>query len=368
MKNVTRGVDDLATTHPELANEWHPLLNAEHKPEQFTAGSGSVINWVCELGHTWPATIASRAKGSGCRYCSNQAVLIGFNDLESQNPTVAKEWDLSKNDLRPSEVVLRSARKAWWVCSRGHSYEAQISSRTSQGTGCAYCAGTKILAGFNDFETVSPPYLAEWNYQKNSVKPSEVGPAVRKMAWWTCSIGHDYECTLVQRSHGYGCPYCGSRKILSGFNDFESQYPELARFWDAEKNGKPASLAPKSSPKPAWFRCDFGHSYRSSTNSIAGRGKTHSGCPTCSGRILLTGFNDLATLSPRVTRLWHPEKNKPLTAEDVPRSSLKKVWWQCLDDPRHVWQSKVANRTSVADRSKEGRAARFVAAVLSSLV
>ncbi len=293
----------------------------------------------------------NRAKGSGCPFCSNQKVLIGFNDLASQNQSVAKDWDYELNKLAPAEVVVKSTKRAWWLCALGHSWNAQINSRTSQGTGCPYCAGVQILAGFNDLQTINPPYLAEWNYKRNTVKPSEIGPAVRKMAWWTCQEGHDYECTLNDRARGYGCPYCNSKKVLPGLNDFASQFPEFARLWDEDRNGYPASQAFKSSPKKVWFKCDKGHSFKSSTNSIVGRKKESSGCPFCSGKSLLTGFNDLKTLNPKVAELWHPNKNGNLTASDVTKASTKTVWWRCRDDERHEWQSTVASRTSVDSRS-----------------
>lgn len=337
---------NLAETHPELAAQWHPTLNGSLKPTDVTAGASSKSPfWICDLGHTWKAVIPNRAKGSGCPYCSNQAVWLGFNDLESQSPEIARDWDWDKNSLKPSEVVVKSTRRAWWLCAQGHSWDAQISSRTGQGTGCPYCAGIRILPGYNDLATVNPPYLTEWNYKKNSVKPSEIGPAVRKSAWWTCPEGHDYESTLSQRSRGHGCPYCSSKKVLPGRNDLKSQYPQIAQYWDEERNGKPASEAHQSSPKKFWFKCNLGHSYKSSTNALAGRSPENSGCPICSGKTLLKGFNDLATLLPDVAKLWNTEKNGDLTPADVTKASTKVVWWKCLKDKRHEWQATVASRS-----------------------
>lgn len=344
---------NFAETHPELAAEWHPNLNGDLKPEDFTAGSSSkLLYWCCARGHSWQAPIFSRSKGSGCPFCSNNRVLVGFNDLASQNPRVAAEWDNDLNKLKPSEVVLKSARRAWWLCSKGHSWDAQISSRTTQGTGCPYCAGVKILAGFNDLQTTNPSYLGEWNYKLNSIRPNEIGPSVRKKVWWTCPKGHDYECTLTNKSQGYGCPFCSSKKILVGFNDFASQHPKFANLWDEKKNGIPASQAHKSSPKPAWFKCREGHSFKSSTNTIVGRKTDSGGCPICSGKELLTGFNDLKTRSKDVAKMWHPTKNGSLSPKDVTKSSTKKVWWLCSDNSKHEWQSSVASRTGVASRSK----------------
>ena len=201
------------------------------------------------------------------------------------------------------------------------------------------------MTGFNDLQTVNPPYLSEWNYKKNTVSPNQIGPAVRKSVWWLCSLGHEYELTLIDKSRGAGCPFCSSKRILPGFNDLQSQYPDLAKYWDEKRNGKPASEAAKSSPKKYWFKCSLGHSYKSSTNSLANRNSGSSGCPVCSGKTLLAGFNDLQTLLPEVARLWNSEKNGDLTPRDVTRASKKIVFWRCLQDERHEWQASVASRS-----------------------
>lgn len=39
------------------------------------------------------------------------------------------------------------------------------------------------------------------------------------------------------RSEGSGCPYCAGRKVLPGFNDLETLYPDVAAQWHREKNG-----------------------------------------------------------------------------------------------------------------------------------
>jgi len=77
---------------------------------------------------------------------------VGFNDLESKNPALAAEWHPKKNaKLTPRDVTTGANRKAWWLCSEGHEWEATISSRHS-GNGCAGCAKY-------GFDPTSPAYL-----------------------------------------------------------------------------------------------------------------------------------------------------------------------------------------------------------------
>jgi len=69
--------------------------------------------------------------------------------LAQTHPALAKEafgWD-------PSEVTYGSRKKQNWKCPRGHVYDAVVKTRTGQGSGCPYCAGRRVLAGFNDLAT-----------------------------------------------------------------------------------------------------------------------------------------------------------------------------------------------------------------------
>ena len=63
--------------------------------------------------------------------------------------------------------TINSEKKVWWICSKGHEWEAYISNRASKNVGCPYCAGKKVLKGFNDLETLCPDVAQEWNYDKN---------------------------------------------------------------------------------------------------------------------------------------------------------------------------------------------------------
>ena len=42
-----------------------------------------------------------------------------------------KEWHPTKNyNLRPEEISSGSEKKLWWLCSKGHSWQASPNSRT----------------------------------------------------------------------------------------------------------------------------------------------------------------------------------------------------------------------------------------------
>jgi hypothetical protein len=70
-------------------------------------------------------------------------VLKGYNDLQTLNPSLAKEWNYEKNvNLYPDNVSIGSSQKVWWKCEKGHEWEAVIYNRNN-GRGCPECAKQK---------------------------------------------------------------------------------------------------------------------------------------------------------------------------------------------------------------------------------
>src|SRR5208283_2030649 len=100
----------LATTHPELAKQWHPTKNGDLTPYKVIAGSSKKIWWQCLVvpDHEWEAVINSRVKGNGCPCCSGHKVVLS-NCLIISHPEIAKQWHSTKNgDLTPYNIVAGS--------------------------------------------------------------------------------------------------------------------------------------------------------------------------------------------------------------------------------------------------------------------
>ena len=97
MGKLIVGKNDLVTMNPVLATEWHPVKNGKLKPSDFAYQSNKKVWWVCSKGHEWKAAINNRNAGRGCPYCSNKKVLEGYNDLASEHPGIAAEWNYAKN-------------------------------------------------------------------------------------------------------------------------------------------------------------------------------------------------------------------------------------------------------------------------------
>ena len=150
LREYTEKEKSILISNPEVAAEWNNEKNGNLKPEHVTSNSNKKVWWKCYKGHEWQATIKHRNNGSGCPYCASRRVLKYFNDLQTVNPTLAREWNYEKNnDLTPMDVMSNSHIKVWWKCGKGHEWQATIASRNS-GRGCPQCAREKRINTSNE--------------------------------------------------------------------------------------------------------------------------------------------------------------------------------------------------------------------------
>ena len=280
-RKVLSGFNDLETLNPHLASEWDFIKNSDI-PSEVNPKSTKKYWWLCSLGHSWEATLHSRnVMGNGCSICSNKKLLVGFNDLETLSPKLATEWHPIKNSITPRDVINGSNIKVWWICKDNHEWEALIPNRLRQNRGCPYCSRQKVVAGEGDFATTHPQFLKEWNFERNSVLPSEFGWGSEKKVWWICARNHEWESPIRNRVIGKNCPYCSNRVILSGFNDLMTLNPELAKEWHPSKNiDSPTNYGAGSAFK-AWWICSKGHEWKS---TIVNRHLQGKGCAKCCKR------------------------------------------------------------------------------------
>ncbi len=270
--------------NPTLTREWNYEKNNTLAPETFDVNSRHKVWWKCDKGHEWEASIYSRNVGNGCPYCSNQKVLIGFNDLSTTHPNIAKEWDFERNgSIKPTDVVSGSDIKVWWKCEKGHRWQVPVKNRTT-GSNCPYCANKKVLKGYNDFETWCKNnnfeyLLDEFDVNKNHFSESDITSGSGKKVWWICPKGHSYCTFLTHRTKmKTNCPYCSNKKVLAGFNDLLTTNPTLAREWNFERNGDVyPTMFTENSTKKVWWKCNEGHEWQA---MIGNRNKGR-GCPIC---------------------------------------------------------------------------------------
>ena len=202
---------NLAVKNPSLAEQWHPTKNGTLTPQDVTPSSGKYVWWTCSKGHEWVANITHRNHGGGCPYCSRKRV-SDDTCLQTINPELSKEWHPAKNGTRtPRDVAPFSRKKVWWICSKGHEWEATVSNR-HKGTGCPYCTG-QAVNNENSLQTINPNLSSQWHPTRNcSLTPAGVTANSGRKAWWTCDKGHEWQAIIANRNRGRGCPYCAGKK------------------------------------------------------------------------------------------------------------------------------------------------------------
>ena len=212
---------------PEIACEFDEQKNGI-STDDIAVASNKKVWWKCSVcGFEWQSKVNNRTSTlkTGCPQCAKMQNKMGKRKVENlvakngslfdHDPVLCQEWDYSKNELKPTEVSLGSGKKVWWICNLGHSYQACINHRTTvEQTGCPYCANKKVLPGYNDLATTHPSLLKEWDYEKNSIQPTEIHAGAHLKIWWKCCYcGEEYEASPEKRSsRPLGCVRCRRKR------------------------------------------------------------------------------------------------------------------------------------------------------------
>ena len=327
------GKYNLEFMFPDLASQWHPSKNGDLTPADVRPYIGKSVWWICQNGHEWEAPISSRSLGSGCPDCIRERLYA--RSLAAMRPDIAGQWHPSKNaGLKPSDVTILSSKKVWWICGEcGNEWSASVHKRVC-GSECPACVEKARYRGIGP-RLESDERAIQWHPDKNgTLKPSDLSISSKKMVWWKCSRGHEWQAPFVNRKKGIGCPYCAGNKA-DWENNLLVVYPGLASQWNWRKNGDliPSNVTPHSG-KHVWWICEHGHEWKAQICNRA-RGQ---GCPIC----YRNGISSNERLPRYLVKEWHPSKNGDLTPDQVWTNSCKTVWWKCARG--HEWKSKICNR------------------------
>lgn len=204
-------------------------------------------------------------------------------------------------------------------------------------------AEKKTLADF-------PQLVDEWDWEKNVGNPFDYSAFSNVRVFWKCKKGHSFGPKAIyertrQDGKATNCPYCANKKVLPGFNDLETWckstgHADLLDQWDYSVNEKlPNEYMPHTDKKVFW-KCAKGHSYQM---RICEKTKENPyGCPVCSNKQLLVGYNDLKTLYPELAEEWD-YSNNPTKPEDHIPGDHTKVQWVCKQCG-YRWEASIKER------------------------
>lgn len=261
-------------------------------------------------------------------------------------PELFAIWDEALNTVPASMVASGSNKKYWWKCDAGisnHQYDSNPALRIRAKYKCPICNGRRIVPGINDFATRYPKIAAEWHPTKNfPLQPNEISHGSKTKVWWVGSCDHEWVATINNRvANSQGCAVCSNRQATENYS-LLSEYPLIAKEWDFTKN-KTSDLSKISVSygKKVWWVCPLQHSYDMAVSHRTLRGF---GCLVCSGKRVVPGFNDLATINPAIASQWDTAKNNGLLASEFTAGSSKRFWWLC--DKQHSWEASIKTRSN----------------------
>ena len=220
-----------------------------------------------------------------------------------------------------------------------------------------------------------PEIAKEWHPTKNGVLlPENFTPGEDYCAWWKCSkCGHSWQAHIYSRTGKMkqGCPKCSLKRQGHTYRRNRARRMSLEQWcnnnnmneilldWDYEANLKDPSCpdtpkdCPYGSPRPVHWACHVcGNKWPAAPTS---RRERKGNCKKCSGRLLVSGQNDLKTWCQKHNRQdlideWDYEKNKfdpmcPDLPEETRYNQTILVHWEC-----HLcgnkWTDRVNDRTN----------------------
>jgi ssDNA-binding Zn-finger/Zn-ribbon topoisomerase 1 len=334
-------INDLQTTTPDLMAEWDWERNQALGlfPDKVASGSQTKAYWKCKKGHTWQATIASRAcsQHCGCPICAK--------DLSASFPEKAISFYLSQ-----CFQVEENKRFSWLKYSEldlyipslnlGIEYDGKIwhtdAKRDSKKDNLCQENGIHLI---RVREKECPQYHStSHKILRQSITDSGLTTTIQELFDY---INHKYNFNYKITINIEKDRIQILEKILSSKKEKSVANSELIEEWNYEKN---QNVSPETvnlnSHHKVWWKCKNGHEWKTAVYSRSGKDKV--GCPFCSGKKILSGYNDLASLYPQIAAEWS-SKNLPLLPNKIAAQSNKKFWWTC-PTCNYTYEASAAHR------------------------
>lgn len=341
-RKVLKGFNDLYTTNPELIKEWDFDKNIL-RPDEVSKGSNKVVWWKCKKGHSFQQRISHRASdGSGCVICNNNgtslpeiAIFICFKEIFKNTKNRIKINNIEYDICVPELNLLIEYDGMPWHEDREEKDRKKYLFAKNNG----YCF-LRIVEYNRNSKRKGHRVYNEENviYLEKYPKMQETCYNIQKYISKLYNkhiIFNDLD-SIEQRALEYS-------KTIERKNSLGFMFPEIAKEWNYEKNGKlsPFDFSSHSS-YIVWWKCQNGHEWQAAIHSRTR--KLSTGCPACSGNSVLIGVNDLKSLRPDLVLEWDYSKNKG-KPEDYGVNSPKKVYWICKNG--HSFQATVYQRTNL---------------------
>lgn len=393
----------------KIRKSWHPTKNEGIVIEDIKSiHSKQKVWWICKNGHEWESEFRTRIRQkTDCFFC-NGFKSSNTNNLKITHPELCKEWHPTKNEgLLPEHFVKNSHKKVWWICEKGHEWQAVIYSRARNKYGCNKCImkfkvsrlELRVFSELSLFFKVEKTKVLEkeidvflpdfkigievdgsfWHknkvkkdieknnfFQKNGILIIRLRDGLKAIGQYDiCDLHKDEKKIMIElmrtlsqitkvKIQNY-TPFvndfkyqelCKEIKNVPLEKSLEYVCPEIAKEWHPTKNGllQPIDISYGSKEK-VWWICSKGHEWLVNVCSRTGKNKMSS-CPYCTGQ-KVSRNKSFGFLYPEIAKKWHAKNN--YSPFDVSPGSHKVVFWYC-DICKKEWKRCV--RDSLKYKSK----------------
>lgn len=288
-------------------------------------------------------------------------LIVGENDFGSLYKEQSMDWDYDKNISKPSDFVGAGTTKVWWKCHIcGYEWAATLDSRKNHG--CMLCGQKKTQEALKQREIEKngsfgdkfPSLIKYWDESKNITEtPTSVSSTSTKKFFWICEKGHSFDRPINQFTKNNKCPVCEDKKLLSGYNDLQTRYPEIAQDWSSKNTKLPTEYLCGSGESVFW-ECHICHFQWKAP--IWNRTRSGTGCKNCQKELIgktikatkLKKSGSFGEVFPELLEEWDFKKNSFSPLEVSPKGDTL-VIWKCKKCGKN-WETSVGNRT----RAKSG--------------
>ena len=337
------GVNDLRTIRPDLAKEWNYDKNNDTDITSVIPGSKIKAWWICEKGHEWKASVASRSAGRGCPFC-NQERNTSFPE-QATFYYVKKAFADAENRFYPEdrlEVDIFIPSYKIGIEYDGSYYHSSkkkraIDIRKNQQLSALGITLIRILEEGGEIPANTPFVIPCKRINSNAQIDDtlrELFPLLARLTGKTITvdINSERDRALIYEQ------YVLSEKK----NSIASVAPEVLSEWHPTKNGRiNPEYVQAMSNKVFWWKCKkCGYEWK----APAYRRAKGMGCPACTGNVVAFGFNDLSTVRPDLAEEWNYDKNTGLDPKNYLPGSNKKIWWKCKCCS-YEWKAAIVNRS-----------------------
>lgn len=283
-KVCVKGKNDLATTHPQLAVEWHPTKNGDLTPDEVTYGMGKKVWWLCPQGHEYQATVLHRSSGTNCPICKSGrqtsfAEQAFYYYIKKLYPVVINRYTEIFDNRMELDIYIPSRRLAieydgvFW-----HKKE----KRAREEIKYRICKEHNItLIRIKESDDIDCRGIADAVYHKDNLDHRQ---NLQELIMFVLQhieqprgtfLGGYPDVNLERDENEIREQYLTQLRE----NSLEKLYPKLAEEWNYERNGNLLpSMFPAGSSERVWWKCSTcGHEWRT---TIQARTKG-AGCNVC---------------------------------------------------------------------------------------